>query len=136
MKALKEREDGISMVEGAIVIPLLTVLLFSIIQWAMIMSTMVSIRNSSAVAARRFLVYPLPSSGTWDAEAKNIAAAALGNSYDANRLTASVQQPVIAGVAAAYSVTITYNLDLFLPFIVPTANANGTYDVSVTTTVG
>lgn len=129
-------EEGVTLIEGAVILPLLTFLLFAIIQWALIMSAHVSVRNGAAVAARRFLVSPVPASSNWNSEARTIAASTLGPLYDGTRLTANVQQPVIVGVASAYQVTLTYSLPLFIPWTVPGANPDGTYNVIAVITVG
>src|SRR5258706_15969671 len=123
------KQSGQSLVEFALTLPLVALLLFGIIQYGFIFSAMLTVRNASAVGARYAVVGP-PSTA-------NIQSVALGAlapmlTVTNNNATATVSTTTV-GSASATGVTVTYNLPLIIPFVVPGKTAGSTLALSATT---
>jgi Flp pilus assembly protein TadG len=122
MKLLKGRQAGQSMVEFALVFPLLALMLFAIIQYGFIFSAYMTLRHAANVTARTIT---LAAGNTNNATA--IAQQAVVPMLDSSKLgavvvnTVSVSQP---GANDAMSVRLTYNLPLIIQFVVPGASGN------------
>jgi len=113
---------GSSLVEFALVMPMLALVLFGIIQYGFIFAAYVTVRNASAIGAREAVI------STNAATA--VAKAALGPMLNPNLGTATFSVTNISG-ASAYSVKVTYPLPLILPFVVP--GGGSTKTLSATT---
>jgi len=121
------KQSGQSLVEFALVLPILALLLFGIIQYGFIFSAMLTVRNASAVGAR-YAVVGSPSGSNVQA----VATGAVAPMLNAGSATASVTPTNLAGNTAT-SVTVTYNLPLIIPFVVPGKTAGGSLTLSATT---
>lgn len=117
-------QRGSTLVEFALVFPLLALTLFAIIQYGFIFAAFITVRNASAVGARQALI------STTNAAA--VAKAALGPMLNPNLPGAAATYGVtnVAG-ASAHRVTVTYPLPLIIPFVVP--GSGSTRTLSATT---
>ena len=124
------RQSGQSMVEFALVLPLLALLLFAICQWGFIFATYMSLRNAAVVGARyATLSNPAPSVS----QIQSVTRGAIGPMLKTNNVTAvNVNQSVNVGsVTGATSVQVNYNLPLIIPFVVP-GNTSGSLAMTAT----
>ena len=101
------------MVEFALTLPLLALLLFAIIQWGFLFAAHITVRNASAVGARYYAIHPTNPGGAI-ALAKGSLSPMLVNSGS----TATPSNPTVGG-EPAYGMTVTYDLPLIIPFVVP-----------------
>jgi len=121
------KQSGQSLVEFAITLPILALFLFGICQFGFIFAAVLTVRNASAVGAR-YAVVGSPASSNVQAVAK----AAVSPMLNAGSATASVTDTNLAGNTAKM-VTVTYNLPLIIPFVVPGKTAGGSLTLSATT---
>jgi len=132
MNNVRTKPSGHSLVEFALISPLLLLFLLGIIQWGWIFAGFVTVRNASAVAAR-YAVVGTPSSDSIKAK----ATAAVGPLLNTNStyVTATVDMNATVGTATGGKrVAITYNLPVLIPFVDPWAT-NGTQVLHGTTTM-
>jgi len=115
-------QRGQTLVEFALTIPLLVLLLFAIIQYGLIFSTYISLRNGSAAGARyATLSNPRPT----ESEIRDFTSGVLGPMVQTNRITAvNVNTNVIIStsggtIGGGASVEVRYNMPLIVPFVVP-----------------
>ena len=127
MIELRRKLSGQALVEFALTLPLLALMLFGIIQYGLIFSAVVTLRNASAVGAR-YAVVGTPSVANIQA----VTTGAVAPMLNANNATASVTNTTV-GSATATSVTVNYNLPLIIPFVVPGKTAGSTLALSATT---
>jgi Flp pilus assembly protein TadG len=131
MKLRKTRAEGQSMVEFALLLPLLALILFAIIQYGFILSAYVSVRNASALAAR-YAILTVPTPTTSQIQA--LATDAVRPMLDPTRATAVVNtNAVVSGGSGAKSVQVTYNLPLIIGFVVPGRNNDNTFTIRAAT---
>jgi|SRR5579871_1783392 len=104
------RRGGQTLIEFALTLPLLALVLFGIIQYALIFAASITIRNASVMGAREAVI------GTNNAAA--VAKAAVAPLLSPSLASATLQTTNVAG-AYAYSLTVTYPLPLIIPFVVP-----------------
>jgi Flp pilus assembly protein TadG len=101
------------MVEFALTLPLLALMLFGIIQYGFLFAAYITVRNASAVGARYYAIHP--TSGT---VAENQAKGALSPMLVNSGSTATAATTTVGG-ETAYSMTVTYDVPLIIPFVVP-----------------
>lgn len=120
---------GATVVEAAIILPLLLTFLFGIIQYGLILSAEIVLQGASAVAARE---YALLNRSAGDV--RTAAEGALLPVLDPVNLTQiDLTTPQLAGQPAK-KVALTYELDLLVPFLVPGAT-NGILELTASTTM-
>ena len=120
MKIVKTRSAGQSMVEFALVFPLLALLLFGIIQYGFIFSAYMTLRHAANVTARTVGL-----AGVSAVDANAVAQNAVTPMLDSTKLGAVVVNTTTVSTANdAYSVQLTYNLPLIIKFVVPGATGN------------
>ncbi len=107
------RRSSQTIVEFALVIPLLALMLFAIIQYGFLFAAQITVRNASAVGARRAVL-----SGGSAADAQAIAQQAVAPLLNPHLVTATLQATNIAG-ATAQSMTVSYPYPLIIPFVIP-----------------
>ena len=110
-------ERGASFVEAAIIFPVLTVLVFGVIQMGYIMSAYITLRNASAAGARAGIINATVA-GTPSAFGTLVATAVKGSIAPLDPAIVVIQAPVVAyptplGSAPIISVTVNYALPLF-----------------------
>jgi Flp pilus assembly protein TadG len=122
-----------SLVEFALIIPLLALMLFGIIQYGFIFATYISVRNASAVGARHAVLSTTPRPTV--TQIQNITRGAIGPMLQTNNIASiNVNTNVtVGGVVGATSVQVQYNLPLIIPFVVPGKTAGGSLTLSGTT---
>lgn len=104
-----ERRKGQSLVEFAIMLPLLVLLLVGIIQFGLILANYLAVNHAAVVGARTASVAVDPVTDG-KAAAKNAAAVFIKNQ---NGLTVDVTPTTVGSPAsAAQQVTVSYNLNL------------------------
>jgi Flp pilus assembly protein TadG len=107
--------------EFALALPLLALLLFGIIQYGFIFSAYMSLRHGAHVTART-----LSMAGTTltTSNATVIAKSAITPMLDATKLVTpvTVSSPNVGGTTNTVRVSMTYNLPLVVPFVVPGAS--------------
>lgn len=116
-------EQGQSLVEFAITLPLVALLLFAIIQYGLIFGSQISLRNASAVAARyAILSNPTPSA----TQVEDVARNALGPLLSSSNLKALEVDlnASVGGVTGAKKVNLTYDVPLIVAFAVPGSKGN------------
>lgn len=126
---------GQSLVEFAMVLPILVVLLFGIIQFGFIFAAYMTIRNATVIAAR-YAVLSVTNSPPTKAQIQDVAKQAVTPMLKISNVTAvNVDTNVTVGAAAgATSVQIVYNLPLIIPFVVaPGQDVPNTLTLSATT---
>jgi Flp pilus assembly protein TadG len=103
-------EKGSVLVESAICIPVLLVILFGIIQYGMILSAVLTLRNAASVGAREAAL-----SASTCAEIDAAVNAAVATMLPG---TATIAKAA-GSVAGTYQVSLTYDLPLIIPYVVP-----------------
>jgi|SRR5579862_94196 len=125
------KESGQSLVEFAIVLPVLSLLLFGIIQYGFIFATYITIRNASSIGARQAII----NSGTGATGTSNImavAANAVAPLLDPNQAQVSVSATNLS-TGSGTSVKVSYPFKLIIPYVVP--GSKGTRTITATTIV-
>jgi Flp pilus assembly protein TadG len=109
------RKSGQTLVEFAVIIPLLALALFAIIQYAIIFNAFMTLRHGAQVTSRSFA---LPTTGA--SNATDIACQSIQTTLDCARLTAvNVDSNKNVGGIKGVEVTLTYRLPLIISFVVP-----------------
>ena len=118
------------MVEFASILPVVSIFLFGVVQYGLIFSAYITVRNASAAGARySILSFPVKT----DAQIISFTKAAVTPSLQSNSASVVVTRNVNAGSANdAISVRVTYSYPTMLP--VPGASG-GLFPLSATTTV-
>jgi Flp pilus assembly protein TadG len=126
---LTRQERGSQLVELGLVLPVLTFVLFSIIQYGYLYGAYITIRNASAVGAREAII------STNTADIVNLAQAAVGPLLVPSSLTVTPTPTNING-RAGMVVKVSYPFKLMIPFVVPGRNANSSIrTITATTTI-
>lgn len=116
-RRLDKSDTGVSMTEFAIVLPVFALFLFGVIQFGLIFSTQLALRNATSVAAR-FAVLGGAGGGHTESEVKQAAVDASSGILEITTADVTVADETVGGESAK-KITITYDLDLLLPFVVP-----------------
>lgn len=131
-----QNERGGPILEFAIILPVVSVFLFGIIQYSLVLMAFISLRSATAAAARYAVLDP--SSGPANtADIANYARGVLSGSmvgYDSQRLdapTVNWKGATVGTVGGATSVSLTYHFPVFFP--IPGARVGGNFDISATT---
>ena len=106
-------EDGSTMLEFAIIIPVLSLLIFGIIQFSLMFDAMISIRNAAAVGARNIILHN-GNSGT----AIQAARDSIPPSLDKNLANISTSAHASGGT----QISITYPYPMMIPLPIPGAS--------------
>lgn len=130
-------DRGASLVELALVLPLLALLVFGIFQYGMILAAYVSLRHASAIAAREATLFRPPGVPlvAWQPQITAAAVNTLGPTFiPANLGPVLVTQEDIAGpgLGDGIGVQLNYTFPLYFAFVVP-RSVNGQYLLSVKT---
>lgn len=107
------RSSGQAMVEFALLFPLLTLLLFAIVQYGLMFAAYITVRNASVLGARQATLYQRTA-----AEAQEAALNALTPMLDRTRGTAVLTTTTVGGRTGVV-MTVSYNMPLIIPFVVP-----------------
>ena len=121
------KDKGSAAVEFALIIPVLILVLFGIIQYGLIFSTHITVRNATVVGARVAAMYSPttnPITNGQNAAQTAIQRAALN--------TANIQSNTCVSGSPGYTCSLSYRLKLLLPFIIP-GNAGGNMNISAST---
>jgi Flp pilus assembly protein TadG len=126
------REESQTLVEFAVCLPLLALLLFAIIQYGFIFAAFITLRNASAVAARYATLGTTPPPSV--SQVQNMARDAIQPMLNEVHLDTPVVDlnASVGGTDGGKSVTLTYNLPLVIPFVVPGRTAEGTLPLTAT----
>ena len=114
-----ESERGSSMLELALILPVIASLLFGIIQWGLIFSAYITVRNAAMVGTRECALW-LGDNSTAGTKAKNALAPAL--SLDATSCPSGGLSPCATCACSKTGDSIcsmNYSLHIFFPFVVP-----------------
>jgi len=103
-------DSGSSMVEFAVIVPVFAFLIFGVIQFGLILSAYITVRNASAIGARCAAI----SGPACVAQAQD----AVGPMLKPNLASATVSNAVVGG-ENAFQVEVQYPLPLLIPFVVP-----------------
>ena len=106
----KKCEHGSVLVESAICIPVLLVILFGIIQYGLILSAVLTLRNAAAVGAREAAL-SASTCAEIDAAVNEAVATMLPGTTTITKTAAAVPN--------AYKVSLAYSLPLMIPYVVP-----------------
>ena len=124
-------KSGQTTMEFALTLPLLALVLFAIIQYGLILSAYVTLRNASAVGAR-FAVLENTPKPSFD-DIKRFTTGAVSPMLNSNLVTdVIVKTNVTVGGVSATSVEVQYDLPLIISFVVPRATS-GKLSLSATT---
>jgi Flp pilus assembly protein TadG len=125
-------KSGQTMVEFAVVMPLLAVMLFGIIQYGFIFAAHITLRNATAVGARYATLQTVPAPTL--TQIQNVTKSAAGPMLATNNMVVTVNTNVtVGGVSGAKSVQAQYNLKLIIPFVVPGATPGSSVTLTATT---
>lgn len=127
MRNIKNRESGASILEFALVLPVLILFLFGIIQYGWLFATKLSLMNTTATIARYSTVgYPRPTADQVNsAFLNNVMLPVEKNSIKSISLIENVDD-----IIDLREVKVVYDLELFFPFIIPN-NKNGKLELVV-----
>ncbi len=115
------KKSGQTLVEFALIIPLLALVLFAIIQYALIFNVFMTLRHAAQVTSRTLALASTSTNTPTD-----IAKSALMPPLDPTNLVTpvGVDTNVTVGSAPGVQVTLTYNMPLIIQFVVPNATGN------------
>jgi Flp pilus assembly pilin Flp len=117
-----DSQRGTSMVEFAVILPLVSLLLFGIVQYGIIFNARVTLTDIAAVASRYAVLASNPSPN----DVANYAEALVGNSMTGTYLDRpTVSDVVVNGVGGAQRVDLVYRLPTY--FRVPGTDNNGRF---------
>lgn len=126
---LQHEERGASAVEAALLVPLVVVLLMGIVQYGYIFASYITVRNATAAGARHAVL-----DGASDAQVVTAAGNALEPMLSQSDIAAVNYDGSFPVSGTNYHrVEIVYNLRLFLPYVVPGANSDGTFRLTAAT---
>lgn len=123
-------ESGATLTEFALVLPVLILFFLGIVQWGLIFSAFITLRNASAIAAREATLYRPPgvpiTNLAWQSQIASVAAAAVTPALDPSPsyLTTNITPENVSSVGDGVGVQLNYNLQLFFPNVVPNATGN------------
>lgn len=120
----KRQSTGQTLVEFALALPLLALLLFAIIQYGLILSGYITVRNASAVGARYAILGRETGVRPSITEIQNMTRSALSPMLQTNvsGLVINVSTNQLVGTAPVVRVEVRYPLRLIIPFVVPGPN--------------
>ena len=127
-----DNERGVSMIEAALILPIIMGLFFAIVQYGFIFGAFISLRNGAAVAVRSLAIAET-------SEVSNLNLPAIvsqGNDtlLDPNNITITTQlhrSVSLGGVAGNSRLVVELELPLFFPMVVPQADTNGNITMTV-----
>ena len=114
------QEEGAVLVESIIVLPVLMLLLFGTIQFGLILSAHITVRNASAVAARTASLDGSSDGASIRQAARDALEPMLDSTVVADANITITDKTVNGEVAT--EVSINYPFSLFIPFVVPGQN--------------
>jgi Flp pilus assembly protein TadG len=118
------------MIEFAFVVLILFVLLFGIIQWGLILSAHMTLRNATVVGARyATLINPQPTVS----QIKDVTKKAAAPMLVSGSVSVTVSNVDVGSVTGATSVQASYPLKLILPYAIPGLKSGDTLTLSATT---
>jgi len=118
----RPRVLGQTLIEFVVTLPLLTLLLFAIIQYGFIFGAYMTLRHGAHMTARTVSLAGYDTSNTSNTTA--VATAAITPMLDPSNLTAVNVTTAMVGDLSAMSVQLNYNLPLIIRFVVPNASGN------------
>lgn len=122
----RKDERGVALIEAAIIVPVVVVLLLGVIQYGYLLAGYISLRSASAVTAR-YVAIINPGIPNNSPNIRNVAVGALSPSFDPTLLEDPVvTDETVGGVGGAKRVSLTYNMPLFFPIVVPQSQ-NGVF---------
>jgi len=121
---------GQSLIEFALLLPLLAVMLFAIIQYGFIFNAYMTLRHGAHVTARTATMAGFNGSTS---NLTAIATSAISPMLNAANLQTPVLVNTTVGGLSSSQVTLTYNLPLIVQFVVPNASS-GTLTLSANAT--
>ncbi len=126
-----DRENGVSMVELAILMPILTVILFGILQFGLLFAGYLTIQNAAVVCVR-FAALSNQNASASDLEA--LARDSIVPMLEPANLRPPVidMNSTIGGVGGAKRVELTYDMPLLFPFLVPQAGGQLVFPIHAT----
>jgi len=126
-KISRRRQSGSQLVEFALVLPILTILIFGICQYGFMFAAYITIRNASAVGARQAII-----------NSNNVVAvaqAAVAPLLNPGSATVT-STPTNLTTGSGVSVQVTYQFPLIIPFVVPPfTSASRTRTLTATTVI-
>ena len=121
-----DNEIGASMIEGALVMPVLAIFLFGIIQYGMLFSAYISLRNAASFAARQSVL-----EGMGVSDVQFAAQEAIKPALDPGQLRpVGVDTSFSVGGAPATRVVMVYDYPVFFSLVVPGVGSGGTYPIT------
>lgn len=124
----KNNESGATMLEFAVVLPILIVFILGIIQYGLIFASQLVLLNTTATAARYSTVgEPRPS---YD-EVSAFVNLSMYSPLTVDRIKSIGLIEDAGGLDEVREVTVKYNLELFFPWIVP-QNTDGILELTAT----
>ena len=120
-KKFKNR-NGQSLVEFALLLPLLALLLFTIIQYGFIFSAYMTLRHGAHVTARTATMAGFNTSNT--SNITSSASSAITPMLNAANLRPAILTQTTVGGLSAIKVQLIYDLPLIVKFVVPNASGN------------
>jgi len=115
-------KNGQSLVEFALLLPLLALLLFGIIQYGFIFSAYMTLRHGAHVTARTATMAGFNTSNT--SNVTSIASGAITPMLSAANLRPAIVTTTTVGGLDAVKVQLTYDLPLIVQFVVPNSSGN------------
>ncbi len=114
------KRSGQTLVEFALIIPLLALMLFAIIQYGFIFNTFMTLRHGAQVTSRTLALASTTTNTPTD-----IACQAIQPMLDCANLTSvSVDTNVTVAGSSAVQVTLIYDMPLIIRFVVPNATSD------------
>ena len=114
------QRPGQALVEFALLIPILSFVLFAIIQYGFIFKAYMTLRHGANITARTLAL-----TGASTNNPSALAQAAIQPSLDpAHLTTVDLQSVQLSTPNDAYKVTLTYAVPLYISFVVPGASGN------------
>ncbi len=118
-----KKEEGQTLVEFALAFPVLALVLFAIIQWALIFNAYLTLRHAAQVCSRTL---SLSGAELNKSQTREIVCEAIESTMDCNHLDSVNAKPIQVGNdnTAAVEVEVEYELPLIIQFVVPNAEDN------------
>ncbi len=121
MNKARAKTRGAALVEFALTFPLLAFVLFAIIQYGFVFSAYMTLRHGAHQTARSLST---AGSTRTSSNATVVACSAISPILDCNNLQAVQVQSNVINSANTIQVSLSYNLPLIIPWVVPN-NQNG-----------
>jgi len=110
----RKHESGQALVEFVLVAPIFVFLLFALAQYGLLFSAYLAVRNASTVGGRQAIISP----GNTAAITSVATAAAGAMLVDTSRVQVAVSTATLS-TGLGTQVTVSYPLQLIVPFVVP-----------------